>query len=78
MYSGGVIEKSSSSSGSRNWEVDRPHWVWKKPTADCTAVGYIGQWPKGWTSNLEDKRTNNSYKYLDRKKQWQNLFISLD
>lgn len=23
----------SSSNRSRDWEVDRPHWVWKKPNA---------------------------------------------
>jgi len=33
VYSGRVIVKSSSGSGSRDWEVDRPHWVWKKPNA---------------------------------------------
>jgi len=33
IYSERVIEKSSSCFGSRDWEVDRPHWVWKKPNA---------------------------------------------
>ena len=35
-------KKSSSRSGSRDWEVDRPHWEWKKPRAELYSSG--GYW----------------------------------
>lgn len=34
--------------------VDQPHWGWENPKTIGTAVGNIGQWPKGWTGNLEE------------------------
>lgn len=45
----------------------------KNPMRLCTAVRNIGQWPKGWTSNLEEWRCIlnkysmiESYKILNR------------
>jgi hypothetical protein len=36
--------------------VDRPHWGWKNPKARFgTAVRDLGQWPNGWTGNLEER-----------------------
>jgi len=33
--------KVSSYFASRDWEVDRPHWVWKKPRAELhSSEGY--------------------------------------
>jgi len=39
---------------SQDWEVYWPHWVWKNPSAYSTAVRNFGQWPNGWTSNLQE------------------------
>jgi hypothetical protein len=34
-----IISYPSSRSGSRDWEVDRPHWVWKKPRTELYSSG---------------------------------------
>jgi len=36
--SGGNCKATNLISRSRVWKVDRPHWIWNKYNAICTAV----------------------------------------